>query len=428
MKEEWHPCVHDVVDDLPLTKRVWELRKSDSRRFHAPAHKGRGHFLAEILDIRCDESGVYEQKKGIPFLERTLATAFGGRESRLFGNKTEALAISLKTLSCKSVALYKNTPKSVFSALTLLEIEPIIIDCISDEEIRACVNSAQAVIISSPDLFLEEEKAEKLQSISKELKKSVLTVSGFCDIAKAKTAAKNSDIAVFCLDGMIPCFSGSTAVVSYSDKAAERLSLFESEIAPQTAMSVEYGMFVEESYKDAKEELKKNVEKLKNILLSSDFELDETSFTTLSINTRRMGISGKELEMRLNDMGIFVQYADVERVILTFSVEDEKEELTSLTRDLIIAAEQCGAVSEKAYKSVGNLQREKGYIESVYGESETVDVEEAENRIVANNISLHGGERVVILAGEKITKNAIEYLEEPLDFEGIEKNGIKVLK
>ncbi len=434
MKEEWHPCVHDIVDELDVSKCVWDLRKRDSRRFHSPGHKGRGHFLSEILDIRCDESNVLEEANAIAALERKVVKVYGGSSCLIFGGISLASERFVKAASLfGEIALSRHCPEYIFSALSFLSIEPIIIeDDFSDEEIRACVLNAEAVIISSPDIIFGEEKNSLLIKEAKAFGKKLCIVSdyggGYAFSKELGGFQEKCDIALFALYKVLPCFSGSCAVVSYNDISSSFLENYDSEITAQQAMSVEYGVNIYENHFDAIKTLIENTDNLKKILLASDFAINDTIPTILSINTKEMGISGKELEARLNDMGIFVEYADIERVLFTFTVEDEKEELTHLAKDLIIAAEQCGGISEKAYCEVGKVARNKGYIESLNADSEWVDISEASGRIAAKDVWLFGIGLPVILAGDKYTKQMTEYLESPLDFRGLKKGMVKVLK
>lgn len=436
MKEEWHPCMHEISDELCVTKCLVNLRKKDSGRFHSPGHKGRGHFLAEILDIRCDEKNVVEAEKTVNGLKNTLSSRYGAKKCFVgnFGMAQAAVYAVKAVVSYGKIALLRNSPEYIFAALAFLNIEPIIIGAdFSDEEIRACVSYADAVIISSPDIIFGEEKNDILFSEAKSSNKKVCVFSDYGGHFVFSEKLPNDykercDVAVYALDNVLPCFAGSVATFAYTDDIAEKLSLFPYGIDMQTAMSVEYGVYAYDKYKDAIDELEKNVTLMKKTLVSSDFVLKDSVFTFLIVDTKAMEISGKELEMRLNDMGIYVEYADAEKVVFLFTTEDEKEEITHLTTSLIIAAEQCGQVSEKAYKSVGTLERAAAYTVAFYGNGEYVDLENAKGRIAAQNVWLFGINSPVILAGEKITERAVEYLESPLDFVGMERDRIKVWK
>lgn len=426
--------MHDIVNELDVSKCLWELRKKDSRRFHSPGHKGRGHFLAEILDIRCDEDNVVEAKKTVKSLEERLKDVYGAKGCRIYGGMASCAEKAVKTLSFfGEIAVTRNCPEYVFSAFSLLNIEPIIIDDDdSDEEIRACISRAKAVIISSPDIIFGKDD-QRIKKLSKELNKKLMICSDYGGGYVFTKACEDTfdygcDIAVFDLSKVLPCFSGCSAVLAFDETSGNLLDIFESEITFQQAMSLEYGVYIYKNCPEALSELKKNVEKLKQILVASDFSVNETDFKVLSVNTKEMGISGKELEARLNDMGIYVEYADAERVVFTLTVEDEKEELTHLAQDLIIAAEQCGSVSEKAYNNIPKAIRNKGYLESVFGKAKWIDVEDAEGETVANNIFLENVGRAVLLAGDKITKEAIDYIDGTYDIKGLNKGMIKVLK
>lgn len=439
MKEEWHPCMHDVADNLDVTKCLIALRKKDGRRFHSPAHKGRGHFLAEILDIRLDEKNVVEAESKLPVFEKKMNEIYGGKASFVSTNGTSAASLSvISALSLfGGIALFRSSPSYLFDAFSLFRLEPKILpDDLPEEELEKALSGVSSVLVASPDIINGVEKNDRLFSVAKKLGKKIALFSEyggnyvFSEKFPDYAFDKKCDLAVFAIDNVLPSFCGSTLTVAYSDELKKALEPLCKRAAVdfKTIMSMEYGAYVYKAFPEAIDELEKNSSMMKRTLEASDFSLVETPCFALVINAKCMGISGKELEARLQDMGIYPEYADIEKVFFTISTEDEKEEITHLTRDLIVAAEQCGQISEKAYKKPQKPKRAAGFIESFYGDGELVDLEESVGRIAASSVFHANVKTPIILAGEIITKDIVEYLETPLDFEGVSNDKIKVLK
>lgn len=456
--EDKHPCIHEIGDLLPITKEVLKYRKVGKYRFHTPGHKGRGHFLPEVLDVACDVTEVADMdnllspcgciKKSLDEAAKRLRV--NAAYFITSGATTGILAACFAVKDYGRIAYLRSSHQSVYNASEITSVEPMIID---DADIYGNAkkvtidliadalkaNDVGTILLQYPDYL---GNAFDLKKISKEIKKNgkilILDASHGAHFPFSplfpESPEKYADIFVYSAHKTLPVLTGGAILcvaneefITSCDKA---FHLFHT-TSPnyQIMMSLEYGIYVYSDYKEQIKELKKNVDSMKKTLISSDVAImPNDDFTRLVIDTLSMEISGKELDMRLNEKGIFAEFSSMDKVVFIITCEDEKEDLTYLTKELIIAVEQCGKISKKQYLFPKSKESSLPYVKAVNMDSERVLIENAVGRIAAKNFGVYPPCMPICVAGEKITQEMIDYLSFPLDFYGISEGKLTVIK
>jgi len=190
-------------------------------------------------------------------------------------------------------------------------------------------------------------------------------------------------------------------------------------------------------------EWKKNVEKIyakfKTIEGVELMECPQLDKTKLNIDMSTLGISGKALDQRIAKMGVKAEMhtentvmcmsgignssADFERladVIMKIS-EEEKDKLCSAENqeETLENGEKLSIANRRCISNI----KEFADLEfcGIPAQKEEVLLQKSENRVCAAAISLYPPGIPVVCAGEKITKEVIEYVEELI------KKGEKIL-
>ena len=166
---------------------------------------------------------------------------------------------------------------------------------------------------------------------------------------------------------------------------------------------------------------------------SARFDFDPTK---LCINVKDLGVTGIDVEKILRDeFNIEVEMSDLYNVLCIVSLGDVEEDLEALIRAL-------GILAERFYRS-----REANVVkvrvpttpilamsprEAFYAQTESVLLQEAEGRVIAESIRVYPPGIPVILPGEIVSHENLEYINDciaaGLPVQGTEDPAIKYVK
>ncbi|MBR2324151.1 MAG: DegT/DnrJ/EryC1/StrS family aminotransferase [Clostridia bacterium] len=458
MREDKHPCIHDICDLLPITKEVMKYKKLAKHRFHTPGHKGKGHFLAEILDLSFDVTEVSDLdnllmptgciKKSL----ENIRLVFKAKKAYMItsGATTGILAAVYSVKDFGKVAILRSSHVSVYNACEIANVEPYIIDNVDNfgntvkitpKLLEKALNNKKvgSILLTYPDYDGNAFDIEEIANLVKMAGKKLLidcshgTHFVFSDLFP-KSCEKYADVWVCSAHKTLPVLTGGALLLVGNEQMIGRVEkayrLFHT-TSPnyQLMMSMEYGVYMYSHYKEEFAALKKAVDSMKKTLHASDvYVLENDDFTRLVIDCAKMGISGKELDMRLQEKGIFCEYSSTDKVVFILTFEDDKEDLVKITSPIIISAQQCGQINRKRYLFPKRSKAKISYLKARKSDCEYLSPENSVGRICANAFGTYPPCLPICLPGEIITEEMVEFLESEFDFYGLYNGKICVVK
>lgn len=429
--------------------------KSDAVRLHMPGHKGKGAgilkkaYALDITELSFSDnlacpSGV------IAKAEKDIAKLLGAKRSRILtGGSTLgifAMVHAVKERGSK-LLVQRTAHKSIFNALELLGIEPVILNDNFSQDGIGCstfendylfdLNDSDLIgaLLTSPDYF---GRALNLKQIKNRLNKNgkLLLIDGahgghFAFENRQIYAGSYADIWV---DGAHKTFQTLTqgAILNVNNPSLiegieEGLSVFSTTSPSYLIMaSVESGVkrycdLKEKNYKEftlAKQKLTEGIVDLGLSVLPCDDILK----LTLCLNGKADGNKIGEL---LEENGIYAELACKNHILFmlsfAFSLTDAERIIEALKK-----AEYKQAINNNV--AFPSLSRAMDYNLARKAKTEEIPLTKASGRICACNAGVFPPCYPVILAGEVFDNNAIELLSAPNTFGVLEKNGEKTVK
>jgi len=407
--------------NAPLYNAVIEYGNKKNIRFHMPSHfiDDGNLFLSSKFDLTEIEgldnllcpTGVIQEAQAL--LAKTYKSA---ATFMLTGGASEGILIAMYLASkrSKKVIIESTAHVSVYNAIKLFNLEPIIIktkytscglpSMINRQDLlMALENNAGAnVLITSPNYFGRVFDGNGL----KDRVKGLLIADGahgahFPYSKRFVNAGYEwADLTVCGMHKTLPCYTGA-AIINVKDEALvkdvdEARKLFQSTSPSYIVMaSIDYARaYMEEHGEELYESLYKAVAPI--VRRGTD------DFTRVIID----GGNGYELERYLSSHGINCEFSFGRHTVLITKPYDEK--CLELLNAFI-----------KRYKpssTAGVMQNfntvfEMDYLSAVNAESELVPLDLAVGRIAACNVGLYPPASPVIIAGERISKEQIEFIE-----------------
>ncbi|MEG1520146.1 MAG: hypothetical protein RR458_04085, partial [Clostridia bacterium] len=247
-------------------------------------------------------------------------------------------------------------------------------------------------------------------------------------------AGKYADIVINSAHKTLPTLTGGAILSVYNEKLLDKVDkayhMFQS-TSPSylTLMSIEYGVYLLNKTPALVENLIEAMLNLKGRLIAKGLKLHKNEdVTRLVVDTEKMGISGKELDMRLQECKVFCEYSTMSEVVFIMSVFDDEKELLTLGDIILDCVSQCGQIKIEKHLFPKSKKTVMKYLDASNAETELVDIEKTAGRIASRNFGIYPPARPIAVAGEEITNEMIKYLELPLDFYGVTDNKIWVVK
>ncbi|NET00195.1 MAG: aminotransferase class I/II-fold pyridoxal phosphate-dependent enzyme [Sphaerospermopsis sp. SIO1G1] len=147
---------------------------------------------------------------------------------------------------------------------------------------------------------------------------------------------------------------------------------------------------------------------------SSFFELDTTRLT---VNVTQLGITGFAAEDFINENGLTPEFSSLHNLIFIISLGNNKSDIEILVETLKNLSQIKNLTNQYQLCKYKNHDIIKGSLcisprEAFFADTETLPLEKTFNRICAENICPYPPGIPVLMAGELITKPAIEYLQQ----------------
>lgn len=455
---EKYPSIYEIINELPITKKVIQYSKNSKLRFHTPGHKGRGIGLNEILNVSNDVTEVSDldnllsPTSCIKESQNKLAKILGAKKTFFVttGATTAILSAIYSVKNMGRIAILRSSHTSIYSACEIANVEPYLIDDIDEfgELISVDINLLKISIISKEvkTIVLTRPTYEgncfditKISQLIKENNKILIVDEAhgshlyYSDLFP-KSANSFADIYVNSLHKTLPaltsCATLSVNNINLISNVEKSLHLFHT-TSPNylMLMSMEYAIYCYSHNEVGLTKWLKRVNILRNNLEESGVLLcDNEDKTRLVIDCERMKINGLELSEKLEGKDIFCEYSTYSKIVFILTYFDDEIDYVNLTNELIRAKRQCREFLVEKIIFPKKLRMVVPYLKAVNSEAVEINFEQAIGKIVANNFGVYPPARPIAVAGERITKDMINYLDLPYNFYGISNGKIMVIK
>ncbi len=428
--------------NTPIHDFINEYCQKNSVRVHMPGHKGIGPLGFERYDITeiNGADSLYEASGIIAESEKNA--------SRLFGCNTfystegsshciRAMLYMAKLCGCTKVLAGRNAHKTFLSAAALLDIEVewlypkhgesylsgnIDIDSL-DGILSQSQNDKCVVYITTPDYLGNITDIASIAGICKRHDAYLFVDNAHGAYLKFLPQSLHpidlgADICCDSAHKTLPVLTGG-AYLQISKKADRRfeasaknaLSLFGSTSPSYLILqSLDMAnMYLSQGYKDRLAEFAHLVNKAKSLLTDNGFSLLGNEILKIVIDTKKHGYYGWEIADILEENNIVCEFYDRDHIVMMLNPENTKEEVGKLT-DTLLSIEKKSEITEPT-PELGIPKRAKSIREAVFAESEMIDANQSEGRILAQfNIACPPAVPIVV-CGELINKSAIACFE-----------------
>ena len=232
--------------EAPLYNALCALAQEDALRMHMPGHKGKAmapEFSAAAIDYTeiPPTGNLYTGEGSIAEAEALAARAWGAEKAYfLTGGSTQGVlsGLSLCAAPGSTILLDRNTHKSFFSAMALLDLHPVYFSDLTAEHVEALLrehDSVETVCITSPTYYGVVADVDAIAAVCKAhgVKLLVDEAHGahFPFVERGKCAAgRGATVSVSSAHKTLPAMGGSALLFtdgSFSDAAVrEKTALF----------------------------------------------------------------------------------------------------------------------------------------------------------------------------------------------------------
>ncbi len=435
--------------NLKILTAINKYTSQSPVRLHMPGHKANAEFCglfggaeADITELSC-----VENEAAVKEAEKDVAKILGAKKSFLLSDGASmaifAMLYSVRALG-KKIIIERTAHKSVYNALALFGIEPIIVgesdgvglsSVITADEIADALKDNSEVsgaLLTYPDYYGRTFDIAGVYGVLKSAGKKLLIDDAhgvhYAFISDYIYAGRYADAWVDSAHKVL-CSLNQGAILSVNDSslidgASEGVNVFSTSSPSYPILaSVEYGVKKADGERDYYNKFRDVINSLKKELVGLGFSVvSNTDCFKLSVE---FGKNVNAAQSFFESEGIFVEMNDGERLLFMFSAENTEEDL----KRLIAAFEKCklrniprnSAVSKKGAKVVN-------YSDAINASSELVELKNCAGRIAAVNAGVFPPCYPIVVAGEKITSDAAEILKTAESVFGAVDGKIKVIR
>lgn len=451
--------------EAPIYEKVKLYGESKANRYHTPGHIGKGDFPTSYFntinkyDI-TELEGIDDMLSPTGCIlegEKLLSEAYNSYNSFfLTSGSTTGIFAMLYAVKDKgdSIIIDKNSHKSIYNAIQILNIKPIIIDTgydndnlpklIEKEQIERALKenpNTIGVLVTTPDYFGRMCEIDDISEMVYKYGKLVLVDNAhgahfvFNESFREKVS-KYAHIWVTSNHKTLPVLTGGstlhTNLTSFTDKLREGIRIFHT-TSPNFLVlsSIDYARAYMKKNGYKYHTLKAHIYNFKMTLESQGIEfVKNDDFSRFVIDFKNFDITGEEVYRELMKKDIYAEMVYENKLVFIFTIFHTKEDFAYLLNAIIEITKKVGKKTKpNTISKKLNFVRKVEYLDAVNGEKELVNLEDSIGRVCAMNVGTYPPALPLITAGEVITKEFIEYIK---NFErnafGLEKSIISVLK
>lgn len=390
------------------------------------------------------------------FLDK-LCKFFGSNYTFLsFQGSTHLLQSSVAAFSNPygSIIVNRDAHKSVYNIAKILKLDLeyiypqyddnlgifTYIDEKHFEDVLKTSNSL-AVVVISPSYFGVQQNIKALSDIAKKYNKKLIVDQahgGYYKFVGKKTALDlGADICLFSLHKTLPCPNQSALLISnLNEEDAEKLSgalgCFHT-TSPSYVLLVwsEYGIEFSRMFgMQLFEELEKKLKSLcEPVIEYTNYRLGDIDISKLLLSYSKMGINEAGITEILKRYLIVPELLDQKRVLFYFSLVDALADFKAIESFFCdIIKEKRKGKSDRKFLPPPRPKKALKIYEACNAKKRRVKICDAQGFISAQAIIPYPPGFPVIVEGEVVEKETIEYLREILGEEFIKKNEVDVVE
>ena len=381
--------------------------------FHTPGHKIGAWDITELSfsdNLISPQSCIKNAEKDIADILHAHSAFLltGGSTSGVF-----SMLFAAKSTGVKSVAIPLSAHQSVENACAVLGLA--VHRFSSVERIPATLKHADALLVTSPSYYGKIPPLKELKALCKEENKLFLidgAHGGHLHFDGELYAGSYADLWVDGVHKCLPAMTQGAVVCAKTEELAKALK-YAVTIFRTTSPSYPIMASVEYAVKYPKNNTLENAvrayaEKQPRVDIFDDY-------TKLSA---RFGANAFAVEKLLEQKGVFAEFCDGETILFYLSPATKLSDFNRLkkTLDKLFVL----------YEETPTQRIPATVLFDCDGETEWVDLDNAEDRICAENCGLFPPCTPLILRGEKIEKEKIERLKKASNTYGLADNKICV--
>ena len=444
--------------DLRILSAITEYAEKSPVRLHMPGHKGRGGIkglFPEPFDVT--ELGAIDNGKVVAAAENDVKEILGVKYLRFLTDGASAGILSalyaVKDRGAK-VIVQRSAHKSVYNALELCGLEPVIINAERENSLEKLLTADDIIkiiddtdsgdvigaVLTYPDYYGRTFDIKSVSAALKERGKLFIADSAHGGHFKFASVPYAGDYADIFIDGLHKTFFtlNQGAVIGCNDCSLadplDRATEIFSTTSPSYRIlaSIEYG----EKYAflnggNIIKNISARVEKLKYALTKRGVIFAPVSDPfKICVDFGGMGISPFKEEETLEKEKIFAEMNDGRYILFMLSFATKIKDIAALENALekIIADGNLKNTFKAEEFTDSFPERAMPYLAAAGSEKELTPLSRAEGKTAAKNAGRFPPCTPRIVAGERIDKSVIKFFYDGGDFFGIKDGMIYTVK
>ena len=438
-----------------ILKAIREYAERSPLRLHMPGHKGRGRargLFPEPLDVT--ELDIIDNGRVVAAAEEDVKNILGVKHCRfLTDGASSGIMAALYAVKDRGnkIIIHRSAHKSVYNALSLCGIEPVIINTgvenslerlITVKDFIGHLKSEEVIgaLLTYPDYYGRTFDIKSVGAALKDSGKIFIADGAHGGHLKYSAADYAGDYADIFVDGLHKTFytlnQGALVGCNRADliEPLDRAVGFFSTTSPSYRIlaSVEYGE--KYAYKFGREIIEKisaRARRLKETLSRDGVRfVDTVDPFKICVDFGGTGICPYKAEKILEKENVFAEMNDGRHILFMLSFATREKDLTAL--ESAIKKIKSDRSLENSYTpavySFALPKRVMPYLKAIAAEKEYVPVADAAGRIAAENAGRFPPCVPEIVAGERIDEKTAEFFSGRGSFFGMKDGKLPVVR
>ena len=417
----------------PINQMLKKFAKQKKSLFCVPSHKGKLNNF-DITELSFSDN-LLNAKSVIKESQDLTAKIFEAKECFYSTcGTTASIFIMLHAVKNfgKKIIISKNSHKSVYNAIELFNIEPVILEDL--ENIESFLDAdVLGALITYPDYFGKSANIIKISKTIKKHNKLFLADSAhgghFC--REFNLINPNNYCDIVCISG----FKTLNGLTQGSYVLLNNLSLKKNILDGFNMFHTTSPSYVIlESLEKAAVNFQKNKNNLKvfnyiDKILSIgglSFEKTDDKFRVI-LSVSNLNATGFTAEKFLNSFNIYPEFSTLDKVVFIISYNQKVKDIEKLIKALKKLKTQ--EFDDKISFQNFIFETKLNYQKAVKSEFKFVRIEDAEGGIAAQNLGFYPPATPIILAGQVLTLEFCEFLKtHQKNFYNVQNGSIKIVK